>query len=56
MKSLKILSNIEGIAILRLTSADVVRERLVKEIIDAYEKDAGNLKEKIGLEIKFYGI
>lgn len=40
IKSLRILKNIEGIGILYLTSADVVRHRLVKEIIDAYDKDA----------------
>jgi len=38
IKSLNILKNIEGIGMLQLTSADVVRHRLVKQIIDAYEK------------------
>lgn len=40
IKSLRILKNIEGIGMLELTSADVVRHRLVKQIIDAYEKHA----------------
>lgn len=38
IKSLNILTNIDGIGMLQLTSADVVRHRLVKQIIDAYEK------------------
>ena len=38
VRSLDILDNIEGIGILRLTSGDVVRHRLVKQIIDAYDK------------------
>ena len=36
LRGLKILKNIDGIAMLELTSADVVRHRLVKLIIDAY--------------------
>lgn len=41
-KSLRILSNIDGIGILRLTSEDVVRHRLVKQIIDAYDAFYGS--------------
>ncbi|QDB78899.1 PhoH family protein [Georgenia sp. 311] len=38
----EILTGIEDVAFCRLTSADVVRHRLVSEIIDAYERwDAG---------------
>lgn len=36
MNGLHILNNIDGIAILHLTSEDVVRHRLVRQIIDAY--------------------
>jgi len=36
--ALKILSPIEGISTIRLNESDVVRHRLVKEIIKAYEK------------------
>lgn len=36
-KALKILKNIEGISIIELDTGDVVRHRLVKEIINAYE-------------------
>ena len=36
--ALKILSPIEGIATIKLNESDVVRHRLVKEIIKAYEK------------------
>jgi phosphate starvation-inducible PhoH-like protein len=38
IKSLKILSDIEGIALLQLNASDVVRHRLVKQIIEAYDK------------------
>jgi phosphate starvation-inducible PhoH-like protein len=45
----KILADIEGVTFVRLTSRDVVRHRLVQDIIDAYErhetgrgKDSGN--------------
>lgn len=37
-KALKILKEIEGISIIELDTSDVVRHRLVKEIIHAYEK------------------
>ena len=40
IKSLNILSDIDGIAVVKLTSSDVVRHRLVKLIIDAYDKNA----------------
>ena len=37
-RALKILKNIEGISIIELDTGDVLRHRLVKEIINAYEK------------------
>lgn len=37
-EALKILKNIEGIGVVRLTGNDVMRHRLVKSIIHAYEK------------------
>lgn len=40
IKSLNILKDIEGIGMLQLTSDDVVRHRLVKQIINAYEKNS----------------
>lgn len=39
-KALRILDNIKGISIIQLDTDDVVRHRLVKEIIQAYDKDA----------------
>lgn len=36
--AMRVLENVEGIAICRLTSADVVRHALVQRIINAYEK------------------
>ena len=38
-KALRILENIDGIGILHLDTQDVVRHRLVKAIIKAYDKD-----------------
>jgi phosphate starvation-inducible PhoH-like protein len=37
-KALRILTNIEGISIIELDTSDVVRHKLVREIIKAYEK------------------
>jgi len=39
IKATKILRNIEGIGYVQLDEADVVRHRLVKHIIRAYDKD-----------------
>jgi phosphate starvation-inducible PhoH-like protein len=39
-KAIEILHGIEGIAVVHLTAEDVVRHRLVKEVIKAYEKDS----------------
>jgi phosphate starvation-inducible PhoH-like protein len=41
-KATKILKNIEGIAHVELDEEDVVRHRLVKAIIRAYDKDKTN--------------
>jgi phosphate starvation-inducible PhoH-like protein len=38
-RSLRLLDNIEGIGVVHLESGDVVRHRLVKAIINAYDKD-----------------
>ena len=37
-KALKVVRNIEGIAVCRLTSEDVVRHPLVQKIVEAYER------------------
>ncbi|NBQ40544.1 MAG: phosphate starvation-inducible protein PhoH, partial [Alphaproteobacteria bacterium] len=37
-KATDILKNVEGISIIRLNESDVVRHRLVKQIIKAYDK------------------
>jgi phosphate starvation-inducible PhoH-like protein len=37
-QALRILTNIEGISIIELDTSDVVRHKLVREIIKAYEK------------------
>jgi phosphate starvation-inducible PhoH-like protein len=39
IKSTRILQNIDGIAHIELNEEDVVRHKLVKAIIKAYEKD-----------------
>jgi phosphate starvation-inducible PhoH-like protein len=35
-----VLTGIEGLAFIRLTSRDVVRHRIVQDIVDAYERAA----------------
>jgi phosphate starvation-inducible PhoH-like protein len=40
VQALNLLKGLEGIASVRLTAEDVVRHRLVKEIIKAYEIDS----------------
>lgn len=49
IKATRILNSIEGINIIRLDEADVVRHKLVKQIIRAYEKETAHeddLEEK----------
>ncbi len=45
-EAVKILKNIDGISIVRLTEKDVVRHKLVQEIIKAYEKNGGRNEKK----------
>jgi phosphate starvation-inducible PhoH-like protein len=45
-KATRILQNIEGIAQIMLDEADVVRHRLVKQIIRAYDKDKAQEDEQ----------
>jgi phosphate starvation-inducible protein PhoH and related proteins len=44
-KAIDILRDIEGIAVIRLTVDDVVRHRLVKEVIKAFERDSERQRE-----------
>ena len=39
VQAIKILSNVQGIDFIYLDAQDVVRHRLVREIIEAYTKD-----------------
>ena len=45
LESIKILRDVKGIGFVDLTSKDVIRHKLVKNIIEAYDKDAA-AKEK----------
>ena len=45
-KAIDLLGNIDGIATVRLTADDVVRHRLVKEIIIAFDNDAEKRRDK----------
>jgi len=38
LQAIKILGNIEGISIIRFDERDIVRHRLVKNIVKAYEE------------------
>lgn len=51
-KSARILKNIEGIGHIELDEEDVVRHRLVKQIIRAYEKEGEREKERHALREK----
>ncbi|MDR0223188.1 MAG: PhoH family protein [Oscillospiraceae bacterium] len=55
VEAVGVLDGIEGIAQCRLTDKDVVRHRLIQEIVKAYEKRAnkGNLPVKNGVK-RFY--
>ena len=44
--AVRILKNIEGISHIQLTEDDVVRHRLVKAIIRAYDKERAEEEEK----------
>jgi len=43
VEAMHVLRGIQGIAFVRLTQADIVRHRLVQQIVDAYEADASSL-------------
>jgi phosphate starvation-inducible PhoH-like protein len=45
-RSLRLLEGIEGIGVIYLESGDVVRHRLVKEIINAYDKDDEKMAQR----------
>jgi phosphate starvation-inducible PhoH-like protein len=38
MKSVQLLRNVEGIAVIELQESDVIRHKLVRKIIAAFEK------------------
>jgi len=44
--SVKLLRDIEGVGLVELDSTDVVRHRLVKQIILAYEKERKDKENK----------
>ena len=44
----QVLKRVKGIAITRLTSADVVRHPLVARIVEAYDKTPGGLSDNLG--------
>ncbi len=47
LQAIRILSNIEGISVIRFDEGDIVRHKLVKQIVRAYETEESNLiKEK----------
>lgn len=46
-ESLKILKDVKGIGVVQLTGKDVVRHRLVKSIIDAYEKHESSEQKEV---------
>jgi phosphate starvation-inducible protein PhoH and related proteins len=52
-RALDILGNLDGIQVVRLTEEDVVRHRLVKEIIKAYDRsDDAERKKKVEVTLR----
>jgi phosphate starvation-inducible PhoH-like protein len=49
-KAIRILKNVDGIAHIELDEEDVVRHRLVKAIIKAYEKESEKEEAATGYE------
>jgi phosphate starvation-inducible PhoH-like protein len=45
LQAMRILTGIEGISIIRFDERDIVRHKLVKRIVRAYEKEEGSQKE-----------
>jgi phosphate starvation-inducible PhoH-like protein len=39
MKSVELVRNIDGIAVIELDGSDVIRHKLVKKIIEAFERN-----------------
>jgi phosphate starvation-inducible PhoH-like protein len=39
LQAIRILNNIEGISIIRFDESDIVRHKLVKQIVKAYESE-----------------
>ena len=48
LQAMQILENIEGISIVQFGTEDIVRHPLVKDIVDAYEKEKEDKKEENG--------
>jgi len=46
LKALGLLSDIKGIAIIEFDKGDIIRHRLVRHIVGAYEKDKGRVRSK----------
>jgi len=47
LQAIRILSNIEGISVIKFDEGDIVRHKLVKQIVKAYETEENNaIKEK----------
>jgi phosphate starvation-inducible PhoH-like protein len=44
-EALRILNDVKGIGFVELSEKDVVRHRLVRDIIDAYQKDVDGKRE-----------
>ena len=50
VQAMEVLRNVEGIATMRFSQADVVRHPLVQSIILAYERSATRERERNGVD------
>ena len=46
MRSMKLLQGIDGIGMVEFDNRDIIRHRLVKYIVEAFEKHAGHEQQK----------
>ncbi len=46
LKALSLLSNIKGISVIEFDKGDIVRHRLVRHIVGAYESDKGLARDQ----------
>jgi phosphate starvation-inducible protein PhoH and related proteins len=52
LQAIRILGNIEGISVIKFDEGDIVRHKLVKQIVKAYETEENNLLKEKNVTVK----